>query len=63
MQREVSEFEKKIGMTQAYGCIDGAHIPLKRAPLNSQDYFCYKQYLSLNIQAICDDKGYFMDVE
>ena len=63
MRRKVSEFEIKFGMTQAYGCIDGTHIPLKRPPQNSQDYFCYKQYFSLNIQAICDSKGYFMDVE
>jgi len=63
MRRKVSEFEIKFGMTQAYGCIDGTHIPLKRPPQNSQDYFCYKQYFSLNMQAICDSKGYFMDVE
>ena len=62
MRRKVSEFEIKFGMTQVYGCIDrdGIHIPLKRPPQNSQDY---KQYFSLNIQAICDSKGYFMDVE
>ena len=63
MRRKVSEFEIKFGMTQAYGCIDGTHIPLIRPPQNSQDYFCYKQYFSLNIQTICDSKGYFMDVE
>ena len=63
MRRKVSEFEIKFGMTQAHGCIDGTHIPLKRPPQNSQDYFCYKQYFSLNTQAICDSKGYFTDVE
>lgn len=63
MRRKVSEFEMRFGMTQAYGCIDGTHLPIKRPPQNSQDYFCYKQYFSLNIQAICDSKGYFMDVE
>lgn len=63
MLRKVSEFEIKFGMTQAFGCIDGTHIPLKRPHKNSQDYFCYKQFFSLNIQAICDSKGYFMDVE
>ena len=34
MRRKVSEFEIKFGMTQAYGCIDGTHIPLKRHPQN-----------------------------
>lgn len=63
MRRKVSEFETRFGMTQAYGCIDGTHLPLKRPPQNSQDHFCYKQYFSLNIQAICDSRGYFMDVD
>ena len=65
MRRKVSEFEMRFGMTQTYGCMNGTHLPIKRPPQNSLDYFCYKQYFSLNIQAICDtsSKGYFMDVE
>lgn len=50
-------------MIQAMGCIDGTHIPIKRPIENSQDYFCYKQFYSLNVQAVCDYKGFFMDVE
>ena len=30
---------------------------------NSQDYFCYKQFYTLNIQAACDYRSYFMDAE
>ena len=63
MRRKVSEFELKFGMTQAFGCIDGTHVPLKRPQNNSQDYFNYKQFFSLNVQAVCDSKGHFMDVE
>ena len=63
MRKLASEFEIKFGMVQAFGCIDGTHIQLKRPIKNSQDYFCYKQYFSLNIQAVCDSKGYFIDVE
>ena len=63
MRREVSEFEMRFGMTQEYGCIDGTHLPIKRPPQNSQDYFSQKQYFSLNIQAMCGSKGYFMDVQ
>ena len=37
MQRKVSEI--KFGMTQAYGCIDGTHIPVEQPPQNLQDYF------------------------
>jgi hypothetical protein len=63
MREKVSEFELKFGMTQAFGCIDGTHVALKRPPGNSQDFFNYKQFFSLNVQAVCDSKGYFMDVE
>lgn len=42
MLRKVAEFESKFGMIQAFGCIDGTHVPLKRPTEHSQDYFCYK---------------------
>ena len=63
MMEKASEFEVKFGMPQAFGCIDGTHIQLKRPIKNSQDYFCYKMYFSLNVQAICDCKGLFMDID
>ena len=50
-------------MIQAFGCIDGTHIPIKCPRENSQDFFCYKQFHSLNRQAVWDYKGIFMDVE
>ena len=63
MTSKVSQFELKFGMLQAYGCIDGTHIPIKTPNENSLDYFNYKQFFSLNVQAVCDYKGYFMDVD
>ena len=63
MREPVSQFEAKFGMIQAFGYIDGPHIPIKCPLENSQDYFCYKKYYSLNVQAVCDYKGMFMDVE
>ena len=54
MRSKVSEFEMRFGITRACDCIDGTDLPIKRLPQNSQDYFCYKQYFSLNIQGICD---------
>ena len=63
MREKVSEFKAKFGMIQAFGCIDGIRVPIK-CPLEiSQDYFCYKQYYSLNVQVVCHYKGMFMDVE
>ena len=49
MIRKVSEFELKFGMIQAFACIDGTHIPLKTPRMNSQDYFNYKQFYSINV--------------
>ena len=63
MTSKVSQFELKFGMLQTYGCIDGTYIPIKTPNENSQDYFNYKQFFSLNVQAVCDYKGYFMDVD
>ncbi|XP_047144707.1 uncharacterized protein LOC101236227 [Hydra vulgaris] len=63
MRQKVAEFESKFGMIQAFGCIDGTHVPIACPVENSQDYFCYKQYYSMNVQAVCDYKGMFMDVE
>ncbi|XP_057290960.1 putative nuclease HARBI1 [Hydractinia symbiolongicarpus] len=56
-------FESKFGFPQAIGCVDGTHIPIKRPTENAQEYFCYKMKYSLNCQAICDEKGCFIDVE
>ena len=30
MRQKVSEFEAKFGMVQAFECIDGTHVPVKR---------------------------------
>ena len=63
MREKVAEFEAKYKCSQAFGCIDGTHIPIKRPQENSQDYYCYKGFFSLNVQAVCDYRGQFMDVD
>ena len=35
---KVAEFEAKFGMLQAFGVIDGTHIPIMSPSINSQDY-------------------------
>ena len=62
MRHKVAEFESKFGMPQAFGCIDGTHIPLKRPGENSQEFYNYKGFFSLNMQAVCDYRGLFMDI-
>ena len=63
MKEKASEFELKFGMIQAIGCTDGTHVALKRPPENSQDFYNYKQFFSVNVQSVCDSNGQFMDVE
>ena len=63
MTGKVSQFELKFGMIQAFGCINGTHIPLKTPRINSQDYFNYKQFYSINAQAVCDSCGLFMNID
>ena len=61
MRQVTSEFEAKFGMPQAFGCVDGTHVEIKRPSSNSQEYFNYKQFFSLSVQAVCDFQGRFMD--
>ena len=56
-------FESKFGIPLVLGCVDGTHIPIQQPQENPHDYFCYKMKYSLNCQAICDEKGLFIDVE
>ena len=62
MKEKIAESETKFGMTLAFGCIDGTQS-LLYAPLNTHNYFCYRQFHSLSIQAARNYKGTFMDVE
>ena len=50
MMFKAGEFEAKFGMKQPFACIGG-------------NYFGYKQFFSLNIQAVCYYRGYFIEVE
>ena len=63
MEIKAAQFEPKFGMLQAFGCIDGTHIPIKTPAGNSQDFFNYKQFHSLNVKAVFDYRGYFRNVE
>ena len=63
MREKISEFESKYGMKQAFACIDGTHIPIQCPNESSQDYFNYKHFYSINVQAVCDYRGYFLDIE
>ena len=57
------KFLKKFGFPRVIGCIDGTHIPIKQPSENAHDYFSYKMKYTLNVQAICDHSGKFIDVD
>ena len=63
LKEVINRFEKKFAIPQVIGCINGTHIRIKKPLKNSHDYFCYKQFYSLNCHAICDEKRFFVDVE
>ena len=59
----MTRFENKCGFPQVVGCVDGTHVPIKQPIENPHDYFCYKMKYSLNVQAVCDEKGLFIDFD
>ena len=63
VENVVAGFEAKFGFPRVIGCIDGTHVPIKRPSENSQDYFNYKMRHTINVQAVCNDSGHFLDVE
>ena len=63
MRKVVSGFELKFGLLQAFGCIDGTHVEIKRPIENAQDFFNYKQFFSFTVQTVYDSSGRFMDIE
>lgn len=48
--------------SKAVGAIDGCHICIKPPNTHKEDYFNYKQFHSIQMQAICDDTGRFINV-
>ena len=63
MKDIVKGIEHKYGFPQVLGCVDGTHIAITQPTENPHDYFSYKQKYTLNVQAICDWRGLFIDVQ
>ena len=63
MEQLISEMERKYGFPQAFGCIGGTHIEIQQPLKNPHDYWCYKMKYSLNVQAVCDHNGVFIDID
>ena len=63
MRSLINEMERKYGLPQAFGCVDGTYIAISQPLENPHDYWCYKMKYSLNVQGICDHRGVFMNVD
>ncbi|KAE8295650.1 hypothetical protein D5F01_LYC06585 [Larimichthys crocea] len=48
--------------TNVVGAIDGSHIRIKPPARHRIDYLKYKGFYSINMQAVCDSTGRFLDI-
>ena len=44
MKMKVAEYKVKLGVVQAFGAIDGTHVPTMAPSTNSEDYYNYKSF-------------------
>ena len=63
MKELIDGMENKYDFPQAFGCVDGTHIPIAQPSENPHDYFSYKLKYTLNVQGVCDWKGLFLHVD
>jgi hypothetical protein len=47
---------------KAVGAIDGCHVRIKCPNDRHDEYFCHKQFYSINTQAVVDSKGLFINI-
>lgn len=47
---------------KAVGAIDGCNIRIKPPGQNKEDYFNYKLFYSIQMQAVCDSAGRFLNI-
>ena len=62
VKEKVSKFYNAFLIPRCLGAIDGTHIEIKQPLLNSSEYINRKSCFSLNVQALCDYRGCFMDI-
>ena len=62
VQHLCAKFEEKLGFPNAWSAIDGTHEYIPRPSENPIDYLNRKNRFSLNVQAMVDYEGKFVDV-
>ena len=63
VMRSVRNFFSNFGFPQCLGGIDCTHVDIKQPEQNSTDYINRKSRYSLNVQACCDYRYCFMDLQ
>ena len=53
-----TEFEAKFLIPQNFGSTDETHIRIRTSVWISHEYFNYKQFFTLSMQAVCDFQGH-----
>lgn len=54
------QFERKCGIPQLIGCIDGSHIPIITPPEGQKDFINRKKWASVVLQAVVDINGRYI---
>ncbi|XP_067234860.1 putative nuclease HARBI1 [Chanodichthys erythropterus] len=57
-----AQLAQHAAFQKAVGAVDGCHIRIKPPGRNKEDYFNYKQFYSIQMQAVCDSTGRFLNI-
>ena len=55
-------FKDKLGVPQCAGFIDGSHIPVTPPAMNHTNYYSWKGWYSMLVQAVVDHNYLFRDL-
>ncbi|XP_072023396.1 uncharacterized protein [Amphiura filiformis] len=62
LEKTMRGFRRKTGFPMCGGAIDGSHIPIIGPNENHTDFLNRKNHHSVILQAVCDDKYRFIDI-
>lgn len=63
LKNVADDFYSRWQFPNCIGCIDGKHIRIKQPPNSGRQYFNYKQYFSIVLQAVADANYRFLNIE
>jgi hypothetical protein len=63
MDRVARSFERRSGIPNIIGAIDGSHIRVAPPKRHQKSYYNRKSFYSIILSAVVDARGYFMSVD